>query len=210
MPGAMFFRDLGLFVAQDFLEPSFCIQLRAQLSQNQSNVGTVVSDQSVPVVNESVRKVSCVDLKGPLREKLRERFLNLMPTLENHFKVSLTGCEGPEFLRYGVGEFYLVHTDGRPSGPAKTANRRVSVVLFLNSQSKEPSEDAYCGGSLTFYGLLDGTEWEKIGFPLEAEAGLLIAFRSDVLHEVQPVTFGQRHTVVGWFTTDEDTAPTCL
>ncbi len=55
---------------------------------------------------------------------------------------------------------------------------------------------------MTFYGLMEGAEWEKCAFSLEANSGLLIAFRSDVLHEVKPVTFGERLTVVSWFTTD--------
>jgi predicted 2-oxoglutarate/Fe(II)-dependent dioxygenase YbiX len=70
----------------------------------------------------------------------------------------------------------------------------------VNGQSKQPAQDVYGGGSLVFYGLLDGSQWEKVGFPLEGEPGLLIAFRSDLLHEVQQVTFGHRYTVVSWFT----------
>jgi SM-20-related protein len=31
------------------------------------------------------------------------------------------------------------------------------------------------------------------------EAGLLIAFRSEMLHEVEPVTSGERVTIVSWY-----------
>jgi SM-20-related protein len=31
------------------------------------------------------------------------------------------------------------------------------------------------------------------------EPGLLVAFRSDTVHEVLPVTHGERFTVVSWF-----------
>ena len=79
------------------------------------------------------------------------------------------------------------------------SRRRVSVVIFLNRQSQEPAEDAYGEGHLTFYGLLEGREWEKCAFPLDAEPGLLIAFPSDKWHEVKPVSHGRRFTVVTWF-----------
>ena len=107
--------------------------------------------------------------------------------------------EGPEFLVYGPGSFYTPHLDA--SADASTESRRVSVVLFLNAESKEPAPDIYCGGSLTFHGLMDGP-FKKCAFSLEADAGLLIAFRSSTLHEVRPVTAGQRYSVVGWFTGD--------
>ena len=77
--------------------------------------------------------------------------------------------------------------------------RQVSVVLFLNSESEIPNPDAYAGGSLTLYGLLQEPLWEKYGFSLKGETGLLVAFRSDVFHEVIPVTEGERFTVVSWF-----------
>jgi predicted 2-oxoglutarate/Fe(II)-dependent dioxygenase YbiX len=53
---------------------------------------------------------------------------------------------------------------------------------------------------LAFYGLIQGAQWEKCGFPLEASPGLLIAFRPSTLHEVRPITFGQRFTIAAWFT----------
>jgi SM-20-related protein len=202
MPHAAFFRDLGLFVAPGFLEPASCDQLRAQLSQARSEATVIVGSETGGdgVVDESVRKAARVNLDGPVKTLLRQRFLNLMPALQDHFKVILTGCQGPEFLAYDKGAFYLAHRDKTEDGPAQTARRRVSVVLFLNTQSKEPAQDTYGGGSLTFYGLLDGPQWENVGLPLEGEAGLLVAFNSAVFHEVQPVTFGRRYTVVGWFT----------
>jgi SM-20-related protein len=202
MPRAMFFRDLGLFIAPGFLEPAFCNELRAQLSQIPSQETAIIGDQTSDsgVSDQSVRKAGRIDLKGPVRTQMRQHLLELMPTLQDHFKLDLTGCQGPEFLRYEAGAFYLVHRDGSAGGPKQTAHRRVSAVLFLNTQSKEPAPDAYGGGSLAFYGLLEGSQWEKVGLPMEGEAGLLVAFRSEVLHEVQPITFGQRYTVVSWFT----------
>ena len=202
MPGASFFRKLGLFVAEDFLDPAQCALLRQELQTTQSAAATILGDGTKPVVDEGVRKVSRAGLTGQLEEELRKRLLDLMPALGVYFQVALTGCQGPEFLRYRVGSFYQMHHDGGPSHTV-AAGRRVSVVLFLNRPSKELAQDAYGGGSLVFYGLMQGEQWKNIGLPLEAREGLLVAFRSSVFHEVQPVTHGERLTVVSWFTSKD-------
>jgi SM-20-related protein len=77
--------------------------------------------------------------------------------------------------------------------------RQVSAVIFLNSAAEARGPESYSGGALTFYGLIDGPCWRGYGFPLVGEQGLLIAFRSDVLHEVTVVTRGERYSIVTWF-----------
>jgi len=202
VPGASFFRKLGLYVAEDFLDPSQCARLCQELMTTQSAAATILGDGTKPVVDEGVRKVARAGLTGPPEEELRKRLLDLMPALGAQFQEALTGCQGPEFLRYRVGSFYKVHHDGGPAHSV-AAGRRVSVIIFLNHQSKELAEGAYGGGSLVFYGLLRGEEWQNVGLPLDARQGMLVAFRSGILHEVQPVTHGERLTVVSWFTSNE-------
>lgn len=203
MPNADFFRNLGLFVRDNFLTADLCAKLQKEMSKGKFEPGIILGENSEALVEETIRKVSSVDVDRALEENVRHQLIALMPALEDHFKVSLEKCQGPDFLKYGVGSFYLPHTDGSPGGPSKVAKRRVSAVVFLNAQLKEPTEDTYCGGSLTFYGLMEGPQWAKLAFPLEAETGLLVAFRSDVLHEVQPVTHGERFSAVSWYTSTE-------
>jgi SM-20-related protein len=73
------------------------------------------------------------------------------------------------------------------------------VVIFLNGTSAEPRDDTYGGGALTFYELFDDPVGRKIGFPLEADEGLLVAFRANLLHSVTPITHGDRYTITGWY-----------
>ena len=114
-------------------------------------------------------------------------------------------CQGPDFLIYSSGGFYRPHLDGSEGSPDLIRKRRVSVVVFLNAQSHEPAPDTFGGGGLTFYGLLDGPEWSKCAFTLDPAPGMLVAFRSDLLHEAQPVSFGKRYVIVTWFPQQEDT-----
>ncbi len=212
MPGAKFFQSLGLFTIERFLDAALCSQIRAQMSAAQCEAATIVNGsvdegpgdmgaltRPGDLLDTSVRTASSIRLEGPLADQIKERLLTVMPALEKHFSVSLTRCQGPEFLKYDAGAFYKMHRDGNPRGRANVAARSVSAVIFLNRCAKEPTPDCYGGGSLTFYGLLKGAQWENCAFPLEAEPGSLVAFGSHVLHEVQPVTFGQRFTIASWF-----------
>jgi hypothetical protein len=49
------------------------------------------------------------------------------------------------------------------------------------------------------YKLFDDPVGRSIGFPLEADEGLLIGFRSDLPHSVARVTHGDRYTIASWY-----------
>ena len=52
--------------------------------------------------------------------------------IEEYFKVSLSGCEDPQFLRYRVGDFFVAHQDGN-TGLVRLdtdRSRRISVSIF--------------------------------------------------------------------------------
>ena len=68
--------------------------------------------------------------------------------------------------------------------------------MFLNAMSHEPGD--YSGEALTFLGLFADPAWRTFGFaPM---SGLLVAFPCHIIHEVTPVTAGDRCTIVDWFT----------
>jgi SM-20-related protein len=123
-----------------------------------------------------------------------------MPKLEQHFKLELSDCQPPQFLIYREGDFYEPHCDdnSRPDYPQDIQQRKISIVIFLNGEAEEHKQDSYNGGALTFYGLIADPRCAAIGFPLAGETGLLVAFRSNIFHEVKPVTQGERHTIVSW------------
>lgn len=206
MPPPAFFQKLGCFVRRDFLSHEQCAEICADMRRAAQAKGEIVGSRQTPgepdLIDESVRRVLSAKVAGPAKALVKLRLEKLKAELENHFQVSLTGGDGPQFLRYPPNAFYHPHRDASPDSPPDIACRRVSVVVFLNRPSEYPAPDCYGGGALRFYGLLTGPHWENCAFSLEAEPGLLVAFRSDVLHEVLPVTFGERMTVVAWFIGD--------
>jgi len=201
MPNADFFARLGLFVVEDFFEPDLCARLRAEVRSAPRNQAEVAR-KGIDLIDETVRRTKQVTVPGWMVSLVKERLLALKPKVESHFHSVLTGCEMPQFLVYGPGDFFQQHRDSNPE-PGRPEHqylkdRRVSVVIFLNSEAQEASEDSYSGGSLTIYGLMVEPPWNRCGFPLVGIRGMLIAFPSQLTHEVTPVKCGERSTIVSW------------
>ena len=134
-----------------------------------------------------------------MREVIETRLRAILPLVAEHFAVPLHGLQEPEFLLYRRGDFFRPHQDNsidRRYG-IDLRRRAVSAVLFLNAQSRLPEPDAYCGGELRLYTPRDPA---RPYIPIGGNPGRLVAFRSATIHEVRPVTHGERYTVAAWFT----------
>jgi SM-20-related protein len=198
-----FLGRLGLFTVAEFLTPEECAHLRGLAAVSEGVEATVYRDRERQL-DEETRKTLEVMVKDPVQLDVERRIHGLSPAFERHFGLELDGSDRLHWLVYRSGDFFRLHSDAPSasavdsSGPyRKLALRAVSVVVFLN-HSKH-SEEPYEGGDLTFYGLMKTPGAKEYGFPVDAETGLLVAFPSDTLHEVSPVTKGKRYTLVTWF-----------
>lgn len=199
MPKAEFFAHFGIYVQRNFLSRIQCQQIyKEMLSYPSSSAGIYYG------LNRESRKVSRVEVPETTREYIKTRYNRLMPELSEYFRTPLQGFQDPDFLHYQEGDFYVPHID-RAEGsefPDYIQQREVSVVLFINSQNtdeEEPVPNSYQGGSLVFFGLMEDERAKHLGFPLEGEEGVLIAFNSRLCHEVKPVLSGNRCTLVTWY-----------
>jgi SM-20-related protein len=200
MPAASFFSKFGFFVVEDFFDGDLCSQLRTDMRTGISSVALVGSGREF-VVDRQFRSVNQVQVNNVSTALVRTRLIGVKRDLERHFDVTLTDCQGPQFLHYVAGDFYQRHRDRRSDQNASAMSkfRQISAVIFLNGTSTEPRDSMYGGGALTFYELLDDPIGRSLGFPLDADEGLLVAFRADVPHSVAPVTHGDRYTIAGWY-----------
>jgi len=119
---------------------------------------------------------------GWVFKKITDIVLNLN---DRFFQFDIFGLnEGLQFTNYKApSDKYKKHVD-----------REVDSVirkLSLSIQLTDPKE--YQGGELLLY------ENEK-GIEMKKEQGTLILFPSYTLHEVKPVTKGERNSLVSWVT----------
>ena len=192
---------LGLFVDRGLLSDEELESLGAEMSGSRVGVEGGLADHGERVVDRSHRRTKVVLVPPSTRQLLERRLAKLTPRLAEHFELSLSGCEPPSFLVYGEGDYFRAHADSSEQEDAAedVRRRQVSLVLFVNGASEEPAEGAFGGGSLVLYDLLGGGDLARKGLPLAPERGLAVAFRSDLRHEVLPVTFGERLSMVAWF-----------
>jgi predicted 2-oxoglutarate/Fe(II)-dependent dioxygenase YbiX len=152
------------------------------------------------ITDEQERQSVKAKVDASTKALVETRFAGLMPELERHYLVALRGWQQPQFLIYSEGGHIQPHRDqfaGKdPVDGAERDRRQVSTVIFLNGQG-EDGENTFSGGYLTFYGLVGGAV--NLPVPLIAEPGLLVAFRSTMIHYVTPVTRGKRFAVACWF-----------
>jgi SM-20-related protein len=168
------------------------------MSAAQARASVVYGSTPTGVVDETTRRSLRLTPAKETAELITVRLLGCMSRVGEHFGVTLSECEESQFLRYKEGDFFVAHQDGN-TGLLRlgTERRLVSTVIFLSHETDapEPGPNVHCGGSLVFTDL----RGRHAKFHLRADPGTLIAFRSETTHEVTPVTYGERHSIVSWY-----------
>jgi predicted 2-oxoglutarate/Fe(II)-dependent dioxygenase YbiX len=188
--------DFDLYVVRDFFDHETCRELIRELRSSPAGGALTYGQESAGVINENVRRVSRVQPSAGTVALVTQRLMDQRANAAEHFGVSLSRCEEPQFLCYRPGDFFVAHQDGNTGLVNLESDRlrRVSVSIFLNRQSDAPEDDSFCGGSLTFSNWRNG---RNLSF--KGEAGTLVAFRSETTHEVTPITHGERYSIVSWY-----------
>lgn len=198
MPKANFFGHLGLYVDPSFLTADLCSTIFAEMVSSQGHAASVYYG-----LDTESRSVFRKEISDHIRNHITNRLTHLLPILSRHFGRPLHSFQEPNFLLYREGDFYVPHIDrvDEPGFPDYVRSRVVSTVIFVNSSTSAATAGVteFKGGELAFFGLLDDPRAKHIGLPLEGEAGTLVAFPSELCHEVRAVAEGVRCTIVTWF-----------
>jgi PKHD-type hydroxylase len=103
---------------------------------------------------------------------------------KKYFQFDLDMIEKLQFTFYDSSEngCYKQHVD--PLQWTNPHNRKLSFIIQLS----DPNQ--YEGGEIKLY---TGQE-----ITIKKQKGLIVFFPSNILHEVTPVTRGERYTLVGW------------
>jgi SM-20-related protein len=188
-----------LYTVRGFFDAETCAELITEMRRSPAGPATLYGRDESGSVDERVRKAARLVPSWETVERVRRRLLEYRGEVGEHFGISLSGCEDPQFLRYRVGDFFVAHQDGNTGLLLldREQSRKVSVVIFLNRQSEAPETDAYAGGSLVFSDWRAGQDCSE--FRLSGEAGTMVTFHSEITHEVVPITYGERYSIVSWY-----------
>jgi SM-20-related protein len=199
---------LGVLTREDFLEPELCAQLREEMRSARAEPATIRLEGGDYKVDEGIRRTRRVNVAKETIALVERRLHGAREGIAEASGVGLSGLQELQFVIYAEGDYFRRHVD-RPPDPDDqhhSRDRAMSAILFLNGQSDDPVADEYAGGALAFY-----EPWEPDDGPVPVELagreGMLVAFPPSVLHEVMPVTRGERFTVVSWFTSSRTRTP---
>ena len=195
MPDLDVFQRAGFFLVPGYLSSELCARVRREMRAGAALPAEVVRGAD-PYVDRALRRTARATVSGATAARFGEYLEALRPWLERHFGTPLSAFEPVQYLLYRPGDFFARHIDGSnpySEGAALPGSRKVSVVIYLNDGGRGTGEESFTGGRLTVVGV-DGE-----GVALPAKAGLLAAFPSHIVHEVTPVTDGERFSAVTWF-----------
>ena len=199
--------EFGLFLRRQFIDRETCARIVAEIRSASTTQAPVYIEGSPDLVHEDVRRATSLHPSDETIAWVHERLFEQLTALSEHFKIDLTDCEQPQFLVYRAGDFFVRHQDGNSEQLEfdHLRVRKISIVIFLNDAAgtsggskQDLGPGTFCGGALLFCREGDG-QVEPLTFPLWGETGLLVAFAAETLHEVTPVTDGERFTIINFF-----------
>jgi len=170
------------FVIPEFWDRVNCARVRTAMDRGHASCAEIYD--AGYQVDDAARRALEVDVDETMIDEVQRALDSIRGQVAQFFGTPLSGEEGPGFVRYASGGFYRVHRDVAPGHDEFP--RRISIVLFLTTAGVD-----FEGGALRLYG--DSTR------EIAPRAGTLVAFPSDVPHEVLPVTAGVRDAIVDWF-----------
>ena len=181
----------------EFLDAATCREVRTAMDRGLVETAEIL--ESGIVLDEEARRATSIDVDSCTLAAVEQRLDAVRDEVSARCGIPLHGREGAGFIRYSDGGFYRPHRDRGDDGewPA-AAERRIAVVVFLNSARDDLQRGDFVGGELVIYPDASGDRGDT---PLRVLplAGMLVAFDAAWLHEVRPVVQGIRDVIVDWF-----------
>jgi len=179
-----------VLIVPRIFEPSLCEALIEMYRREGGRVSGVMRERdgrTFGVVDDFKRRQDVSLSEGPLKEHVRLRLMRrLVPEITKAFSFKVTRVERWTVACYSAetGGYFRAHRD---NGTPGTAHRKFACSINLN--------DGFEGGELVFpeFG------WRRYKPP----PGGAVVFGCGLLHEVFPVTKGERFAYLPFFYDDE-------
>jgi predicted 2-oxoglutarate/Fe(II)-dependent dioxygenase YbiX len=187
-----------LYCERCFLDCDLCSRLIGEMDAGKKLAAAIRDLGGADVVYDRVRRAEYIAEASDAQREVGHKLASKTADLAAYFNIRVSGMQGPQFLRYPRGGFFRPHQDrsDHPDQDPDIRLRKITAVLFLNSQAGLPTNGAYCGGDLRLFQVDDDPDPT---LRIDGAAGMLVAFDSGVVHEVRPVTWGTRCSVAAWY-----------
>lgn len=178
------------FLWERAVPPAVCEAIVAEWDESVAQAGEVVSDDGGGVIPGD-RRVAEISY-GPTHwvQGIVWNYANLAN--DRAWGLEVAESDSTVLLRYTPDSHFVWHQDvlapATGDDDVEPSCRRLSVILNLTDPS------GYEGGILRFR---DGADREITDRRVQYQ-GSITVFPSDLLHKVEPLTHGERFTVVSW------------
>jgi predicted 2-oxoglutarate/Fe(II)-dependent dioxygenase YbiX len=195
----------NIATAHGFLSMSECAQIISAMNDAPRERAQIVR-AGESVVDQSLRL--CFDHHFPddYKDRVGERMARYFGNNREHFSSDADYLYGPYFMSYEKGSYFRTHRDvaNHQNDPARLAAHRWSLLLYLNGRDTGSLLPVFDGGALILYETDPTVRNRRV--VIVPEPGLLVLFRSALMHEVAVLHDGTRYAVAGWMATSTDQA----
>ena len=164
------------------------------------NDGLISEDVTHKNVSKRARNVYVQFTQIPWINNLMKGFILSANEQNFLYDLSMEDRESCQISKYVGGindsQYYHSHQDWVTLRGARAHTRKLS----LSCQLTNPND--YVGGDLNLY-LTDPSLSSPIKYTASKTKGTVIVFDGRIIHEVEPVTSGTRHSVVKWYHGDK-------
>jgi predicted 2-oxoglutarate/Fe(II)-dependent dioxygenase YbiX len=181
----------------DTVLPRTCASIIGAMNVENARSGTVLRG-GIEVDAPEIRCCMEHEVGSRIRAEISGILERMKANILARFGHSTGQLDGPYFVSYSRGSFFRLHRDtaNHVHDPIEIRNRFLSLVLFLNGREETAWTPGFDGGALVIWNparpIVDN---RHIVVPAP---GLLIAFRSECLHEVMSVHEGVRYAAISW------------
>ena len=133
-----------LYLASNFFDADFCRDLIAEMRSSTASPAVTYGHGSSSEVNERVRKVTRTQPSAKTVALVTQRLIDHRERVAEHFDVSLSLCEEPQFLCYRTGDFFVAHQEflSRSNTACLTSGVISTVLLAKENSSNVASSSA--------------------------------------------------------------------
>jgi predicted 2-oxoglutarate/Fe(II)-dependent dioxygenase YbiX len=199
------FRTPNIALTHDFLSHTECSEIIEAMDRSPREPAQVVR-AGESILDQSLRFCFDHHLSDGVKDMIGDRMAAYFDRHRSEFGSDADYLYGPYFMSYEKHSYFRAHRDvaNHKNDPARLAAHRWSLLLYLNGREPDSALPTFDGGALLIYENDPAISDRRV--VIVPEPGMLVLFRSALLHEVAILRDGTRYAVAGWMATATDQA----